>query len=62
MKTEKVEKLAANLHDKEERVVNIKKLKQALDHGLRLKKVHRVIIIYLEEWLKAYIDTIKDLR
>ena len=40
-------------------IKKLKKLKQALDHGLRLKKIHRMIIIYLEEWLRAYIDMIK---
>ena len=38
MKTEKVEKLVANLHDKPEYVIHIRKLKQALNHGLVLKK------------------------
>ena len=43
MKTEKVEKLVINLHDKIEYVIHIRNLKQALNHGLVLKKVHRVI-------------------
>ena len=43
MKTEKVEKLVINLHDKTEYVIHIRNLKQALNHGLVLKKVHRVI-------------------
>ena len=43
MKIEKVEKLVANLHDKTEYVIHIRNLKQALHHGLVLKKVHRVI-------------------
>ena len=43
MKTEKVEKLEANLQDKVEYVVNIRTLKQALNHSLTLKKVHRMI-------------------
>ena len=43
MKIEKVEKLVANLHDKTEYVINIRILKQALNHRLVLKKVHRVI-------------------
>ena len=33
-----VEKLVANLHDKTEDVIHMKKLKQALNHGLVLKK------------------------
>ena len=42
MKIEKVEKLVANLHDKIEYVINIRNLKQTLNHRLVLKKVHRV--------------------
>ena len=38
MKIEKVKKLVANLHDKTEYVIHIRNLKQALNHGLVLKK------------------------
>ena len=38
-----IEKLAANLPNKTEYVIHIKKLKQAINHGLFLKKAHRVI-------------------
>ena len=31
-------------------------LKQALNHGLVFKKVHRVIQFNQEDWLKPYID------
>ena len=43
MEIEKVEKLVANLHDKTDYVIHIRNIKQALNHGLVLKKVHRVI-------------------
>ena len=43
MKTEKVEELVANLHDKTEYVIHIRNLKQALNPGLVLKNVHRAI-------------------
>ena len=43
MKTEKAKKLIANLHDKTDYVVHIRNLKQALNHGLVLKKVNRMI-------------------
>ena len=42
MKIEKVEKLVTNLHDKTEYIIHTRNLKQALNHGLILKKVHRV--------------------
>ena len=38
MKIEKVKKLVANLHDKTKYVIQIRNLKQALNHGLVLKK------------------------
>ena len=40
IKIEKVDKLAANLHDKSEHVIHLQNLKQALNHGLVLKKAH----------------------
>ena len=43
MKIKKVEKLEANLHDKAEYVLHIRNLKQALNHGLVLIKIHRAI-------------------
>ena len=43
-------------------VVHISILKQALDHGLKFKKVHRVIEFNQEAWLKKYIDINTELR
>ena len=43
-------------------VVHISILKQALDHGLKLKKVHRVIEFNQEAWLKKYVDINTELR
>ena len=40
----------------------IRSLKQALNHGLILKKVHRVIQFNQEAWLKEYIDMNTELR
>ena len=62
MKFEKFEKLVTNLYDKTEYVVHIKKLKQALNHRLILKKVHRVIKFNQKAWLKPYIDVNTKLR
>ena len=42
-KVNKVEKLVCSIEDKEKLVVHIRSLKQALNHGLVLKKVRRVI-------------------
>ena len=62
MKIDKCKKLLCNLHDKKNCVVHIRSLKQALNHGLILKKVHRVIQFNQEAWLKPYIDTYIELR
>ena len=39
----KIENLHDNLHDKIEYVIHIRNLKQALNHGLGLKKDYRVL-------------------
>ena len=62
MKGNKCSKLVCNLYDKNNYVVHIRSLKQALDHGLILKKVHRVIQFNQEAWLKEYIDMNTELR
>ena len=54
MKIGKVEKLVPNLKDKKRYVVHIKSLNQALNHGLKIKKVHRVIRFEQSNWMKAY--------
>ena len=50
------------MYDKKEYVVHIRALKQALNHGLILKKVHRVIQFNQEAWLKPYIEMNTKLR
>ena len=62
MKIDKTQKLVCNLRDKKKYVVHISILKQALNHGLKLKKVHRVIEFNQEAWLKKYIDMNTELR
>ena len=52
----KCNKLVCTVEDKENDVVHIRALKQALNHGLILKKVHRVIQFNQKAWLKPYID------
>ena len=62
MELGKVEKDVTNLHDKNEYIVHIINLKQALNHGLILKKVHRVIKFNQKAWLEPYIKMNTDLR
>ena len=56
----KCSKLVSNLYDKNSYVVHIRSLKQALDHGLILKKVHTVTQFNQKARLKEYIDMNTD--
>ena len=51
-----VEKLVPNLRDKKSYIIHIQALDQALRHGLRLDRIHRVIEFNQLSWLKTYID------
>ena len=62
MKIDKCKKLVCNLHDKKRYVLHIRLLKQALDYGLNLKKIHRVIEFNQKSWLKPYIDMNTEVR
>ena len=61
-KIEKVKKLVCNIEDKEKYVIHKRALKQALNHGLKLEKVHRAIQFNQKAWLKPYIDMNTKLR
>ena len=62
MEINKCKKLVCNLFNKKEYVAHINTLKQALNHGLKFKKIHRVIEFNQETWLKPYIDMNTKLR
>ena len=62
MKINKGSKLVCNVRDKENYVIHILALKQALNHGLKLSKVHNVIEFRQNAWLKSYIDMNTELR
>ena len=59
---DKCKKLVCDLRNKKKHVVHIKSLKQALNHGLKLKRVHRIIEFSQKAWLKPYIDMNTELR
>ena len=61
-KIEKVEKVVSNTNDKEKYVIHIRALKQALNHGSKLKELHRVIQFNQKAWLKKDIDKNTKLR
>ena len=51
MKVNKVRKLVFNVTDKENYSIQIVALKQALNHGLKLIRVHSIISSRQEAWL-----------
>ena len=54
MKINKCNNIVCNFYDKKNFVVYIRVLKQASNHGLVRKKVHRVIKFHQKAWLKSY--------
>ena len=58
----KTSKLITSFEDKKEYVIHISTLKQALNHGLKLKKVHRVISFIQTNWMRSYIIKNTKLR
>ena len=62
MEVNKHKKLVCNLFNKKKYVVHINALEQALNHGLKLKKIHRVMEFNQEAWLKPCIDMNTKLR
>ena len=62
MKVNKDNKLVCNLNNKENYSIHILTLKKALNHGLKLTRVHSVISFRQELWLKSYIGLNTDLR
>ena len=49
-------------NDKTESAIYIRNLNQALNLGLVLERVHRVIEFNQKVWLKPYVDMNTDLR
>ena len=62
MKIKKLKKLVCTIEERKSYVAHIRALKQALNHVLILKRVHRVIQFNQEAWLKLYIDMNTKLR
>ena len=61
-KIKKCNTLVCNIYDKKNYIVRIRALKEALNHGLILKKVHRVIQFNQKAWLKTYTNINTKLR
>ena len=62
MEINKCKKLVCNLFNKKKYVTHINSLKQALNDGLKLRKIHRIIEFNQDAWLKPYIDMNTELR
>ena len=60
MKINKCNKFVCTLYDK--KVAFIRNIKQELEHGLKLRKVHEAIAFYQGAWLKSCIDMNTELR
>ena len=62
MEVNKCKKLVCNLYDKKDYVDLIRSLTQALNNGLKIKKIHRVLKFSQRAWLKSYIDMNREKR
>ena len=58
----KCKKLVCNLYNKKKYVAHINLLKQALNHGLKIKKSIESLNLIKKKWLKPYIDMNTELR
>ena len=62
MEIDKCKKLVCNLFNKKKYIIHVNSLKQALNHGLKLKKIYRITKFNKKEWLKTYIYMNTKLR
>jgi len=58
----KVDKLILNLNNKTRYVIHHENLKQYLDLGMKVKKIHSGISFPEKAWMKSYIDKNTELR
>lgn len=57
-----VKKLLLTLYNNKNYIIHYRMLKLALQHGLRLKKIHRTLAFHQSAWLKPYIMLNTEMR
>ncbi|KAF2898221.1 hypothetical protein ILUMI_07955 [Ignelater luminosus] len=58
----KYSKLLTTLYDKQKYVIHYRNLKQCLELGMVLTKIHKVIEFSQSKWMSVYVDLCADLR
>ena len=62
VKLNQTRKLVTTFNHKNRHVIHIAALKQALNHGLKLTKAHRITTFVQVAWMKSYIEKNTKLR
>lgn len=56
VKLQNVEKLCTTLNSREKYVLHLKNIQQAIQNGLKVTKVHRILKFFQSDWMASYIN------